>query len=173
MGATELWLVRHGESTANVAAARAQSTGADRIEVTERDADVPLSQSGQRQAEALGGWIAANMGADRPAAVWASSYLRAQQTIAIAMERAGLELRVRIDERLRDRELGILDLLTSHGVTALFPRSKPGANGWGASITGRLAANPGPTSRFACARFFATSTHTTTGNACWLPHTTL
>lgn len=121
MGATELWLVRHGESTANVAAARAQSTGADRIEVAERDADVPLSQNGQLQAEALGGWIAANMGADRPAAVWASSYLRAQQTIAIAMARAGLELRVRIDERLRDRELGILDLLTPHGVAALYP----------------------------------------------------
>ena len=28
---------------------------------------------------------------------------------------------VRVDERLRDRELGVLDLLTSHGVEARYP----------------------------------------------------
>jgi len=28
---------------------------------------------------------------------------------------------VRVDERLRDKELGVLDLLTSHGVEARFP----------------------------------------------------
>ncbi|MCU1513967.1 MAG: histidine phosphatase family protein [Microbacteriaceae bacterium] len=121
MGATELWLVRHGESIANVAAARAEASGAERIDVEYRDADVPLSSDGERQAAALGEWLAANMGGRRPAAVWASSYLRAQQTIDIAMQKARLALTVRVDDRLRDRELGILDLLTSHGVAAIHP----------------------------------------------------
>jgi broad specificity phosphatase PhoE len=124
MGATELWLVRHGESLANVAAARAEVDGVDRIQVADRDADVPLSDVGEQQARALGAWIAANMGGLRPAAVWSSSYLRARQTVAIAMDEAGLHLRVRVDERLRDRELGILDLLTSSGVAARFPEER-------------------------------------------------
>jgi broad specificity phosphatase PhoE len=121
MGATELWLVRHGESIANVAAADANASGAERIDVEYRDADVPLSPDGARQAAALGEWLVANMGGRRPAAVWASSYRRAQQTIDIAMQKAGLALTVRVDDRLRDRELGILDLLTSHGVAAIYP----------------------------------------------------
>ena len=50
----ELWLVRHGESTGNVAATGAERAGAELIEIDVRDADVPLSQVGREQAEALG-----------------------------------------------------------------------------------------------------------------------
>jgi len=121
MGATELWLVRHGESVANVAAASSELNGLDVISVDYRDADVPLSETGIEQAEALGQWLSENMTASVPTAVWASSYLRARQTIEIAMERADLRLPVRIDERLRDRELGILDLLTPLGVENRYP----------------------------------------------------
>ena len=45
--ATELWLVRHGESVGNVAASTAQADSADVIEVGLRDADVPLTATGQ------------------------------------------------------------------------------------------------------------------------------
>lgn len=121
MGATELWLVRHGESVANVAAAAAELAGLEVIAATERDADVALSPTGHEQAEALGDWLAMNITNSRPTAVWSSSYVRAQQTVAIAMERAGLDLPLRVDERLRDRELGILDLLTARGVEARLP----------------------------------------------------
>ncbi|PPF79144.1 histidine phosphatase family protein [Subtercola sp. Z020] len=121
MGATELWLVRHGESVANVAAGEAERAGAERIEVAFRDADVPLSPTGERQARALGGWLAENATVEHPSSVWVSPYLRARQTIGIALEEAGLGAVPQVDERLRDRELGILDLLTSRGVDALLP----------------------------------------------------
>ncbi|AWB87572.1 histidine phosphatase family protein [Mycetocola zhujimingii] len=119
MTATQLWLVRHGESTANVIATEAQRAGLEAIAVEHRDADVPLSDAGIQQAEALGSWLAA--AESTPQAVWSSPYLRAQQTIAIAIEESGRPLPILVDERLRDRELGILDALTSHGVDVRFP----------------------------------------------------
>lgn len=121
MGAQELWLVRHGESIANRAAAAAESEGLDTISVQFRDADVPLSDLGRRQAEALGSWLATNAASARPPSVWVSSYRRAIETTSIALRAADLDVQVRVDERLRDRELGILDLLTSGGVERLHP----------------------------------------------------
>jgi len=121
MGATQLWLVRHGESEANVAAAEAERAGLELIPAVNRDADVPLSPTGRQQAVALGSWIADHSSDGRPTAVWASSYRRAQETIELAMDAAQLALPVRIDERLRDRELGVLDLLTTTGVERRFP----------------------------------------------------
>jgi 2,3-bisphosphoglycerate-dependent phosphoglycerate mutase len=119
MALTELWLVRHGESQANVAASRAESEGLEVIPIDIRDADVPLSPAGEEQARALGRWLA-----EREHDIdvfWSSPYLRARQTLAAALgERAG-DIRVVVDERLRDRELGILDLLTRRGVAARHP----------------------------------------------------
>jgi broad specificity phosphatase PhoE len=94
MTATELWLVRHGESTANVQATETQRARLEVIPVEHRDADVPLSDTGVRQAEALG---------------------------SVALGVSGLERSFLVDERLRDRELGILDTLTSHGVDERYP----------------------------------------------------
>lgn len=119
MASTELWLVRHGESIANLAAGAAEAAGADVIDTPFRDADVPLSDLGQRQAAALGDWIAARE--LPPDAVWASSYLRAQQTAAIALAEAHLATPIRVDERLRDRELGVFDGLTIAGITRRYP----------------------------------------------------
>jgi broad specificity phosphatase PhoE len=118
-GLTEIWLVRHGESTANVAASRADRDGAEVIEVEHRDPDVPLSETGEAQARALGRWFAD--GADVPTTVFSSHYLRARTTAEIALAEGGIAAEVRQDERLRDRELGILDLLTSRGVAARHP----------------------------------------------------
>jgi broad specificity phosphatase PhoE len=122
MGATEIWLVRHGESVANVIASAAQEAGEEKIDVPWRDADVPLSPTGEKQAAALGRWIAEHAHYGVPAATWSSSYLRARQTIGIALDEAGLSVGTRVDERLRDRELGILDLLTAVGVEARYPQ---------------------------------------------------
>jgi broad specificity phosphatase PhoE len=123
MGASELWLVRHGESLGNVAASEADATGAEVIPVGMRDADVPLSPTGQDQASALGVWLGRLDPDDAPQTVWSSPYVRAVQTAEVALRTGGLaaNLRVRIDERLRDRELGILDLLTTHGVNTRLP----------------------------------------------------
>lgn len=121
MGAVELLLVRHGESTGNVAAAAASAAGAEAIDVGQRDADVPLSPTGEEQAQALGKALAALDADARPQSVWASPYQRAVQTTRIALDSADLDLAVRVDERLRDRELGVLDLLTMDGVKSRHP----------------------------------------------------
>jgi probable phosphoglycerate mutase len=112
-----LGVVRHGESVGNVAAQRAEVSGADRVEVDTPDADTPLSPTGREQAAALGRWLAA----DPPDVVIASTYLRARQTAELAIAQLAGPPPLRIDERLRDRELGILDRLTRHGIARLLP----------------------------------------------------
>jgi broad specificity phosphatase PhoE len=120
VGVRELILVRHGESVGNVAAAEAYEQGLEAIEIDERDADVELSSAGRDQARALGVALATSAD-ERPDVVWCSPYVRALQTARIALEAADLELSVRVDERLRDRELGVLDRLTFTGVQARHP----------------------------------------------------
>ena len=119
---TRLLLVRHGESVGNVAAARADREQALVVDVVTRDADTPLSGRGREQAEALGVWLGALPPADRPEVVWCSPYVRTLETAGIALTAAGLDLPVRRDERLRDRELGILDRLTWRGVRERHPQ---------------------------------------------------
>lgn len=107
-------VLRHGESTGNVAREAAESAGADVIEVAERDADVPLTDLGRRQAKAAGEFFAEHP----PDLVVTSTYRRAWDTARLA---APAGVRIVPDERLRDRELGVLDLLTSHGVRERWP----------------------------------------------------
>ncbi|GGL89208.1 histidine phosphatase family protein [Nakamurella endophytica] len=121
MGVVELVLVRHGESTGNVAATAAAAAGLPVIDVGLRDADVPLSPTGRDQARAFGDWLGDPSSGFAPDSVWCSPYLRARETAEIGLAAAGVDLPVRVDERLRDRELGILDLLTAVGVEQRFP----------------------------------------------------
>jgi broad specificity phosphatase PhoE len=121
MGAVELSLVRHGESMGNVAAAEAEAARAEVIEVPVRDADVALSPGGEEQARALGALFASWAPEQVPDSVWSSPYKRALDTATIALDVAGLDPAIRVDERLRDRELGILDRLTTRGVEARYP----------------------------------------------------
>lgn len=116
-----LWLVRHGESAGNVALAAAEAEGLDRLDLSHRDVDVPLSDLGRRQATALGRWIADQPEDQRPTVLWTSPYVRAQQTAELALDAAGLELPRVADERLREREFGGWDGLTRRGITAQFP----------------------------------------------------
>ncbi len=113
-----IWLVRHGESAGNVALAAANAAGLPWVDVAQRDADVPLSQRGEQQAGALGRWFAESP--DRaPDVVLTSPYLRARQT---AERVAGPALALTVDERLREREFGILDRLTRAGIVQLQPQ---------------------------------------------------
>lgn len=115
----ELWLVRHGESVGNLAATGAEVAGAEVIELADRDADVPLSETGIEQARALAAPLLA--ATETPQIAWLSPYVRAQQTFALSVENGPAIDRILTDERLRDRELGILDLLTWRGVAARHP----------------------------------------------------
>ena len=116
MTATRLLLIRHGESTANVAATAAEAAGEEVIPVEARDADVPLSPLGEQQAAALGPRLAELRAED--ARVFSSPYRRAEQTARLALPP---DARIAIDERLRDRELGVLDALTLLGVERRLP----------------------------------------------------
>ena len=87
-----LWLVRHGESTWNIAGL-AQGHN-DEAELTER---------GRRQAAEA----AAQFGYRPVRAIYASDLRRAQQTAAAFA--AVLGLPVRADARLRERSLGVLE----------------------------------------------------------------
>ncbi|PFG39228.1 broad specificity phosphatase PhoE [Georgenia soli] len=121
MGVTEILLVRHGESAANIAASRAEAAGAETIDVPARDPDVQLSAAGQAQAEALGAWLRDLPDDRRPDVVWSSPYRRALDTARTALRVADADVPLRVDERLRDRDLGITDTLTTAGVLARFP----------------------------------------------------
>lgn len=115
------WLavVRHGQSTGNVIAERAESDGLEVIAIPQRDADVPLSDIGREQAAATGRWLAEMPAGERPQLAVVSPYLRTRQTAELAL--AGIGVPIVVDERLRDRELGVLDLLTGRGVEARNP----------------------------------------------------
>lgn len=118
-----LWIVRHGESAGNVARDAAHAAGAERIAIEIRDVDVPLSAQGEEQARALGEWFAGAAEADRPDVLLVSPYARARETAQLFREAGGAagEVPACVDERLREKELGILDGLTTAGVLALRP----------------------------------------------------
>lgn len=117
-----LWIVRHGESAGNVAARAAVAAGRDVVDIAVRDVDIPLSPLGERQSGALGRWFAAMPENERPEVVLTSPYLRARHTADLAVAAAALGDAERlIDERLREREFGILDRLTPQGVGERHP----------------------------------------------------
>ncbi|MEO5567042.1 MAG: histidine phosphatase family protein, partial [Gemmatimonadaceae bacterium] len=118
-----LWIVRHGQSAGNVARDAADAAGLPMIDIAERDVDVPLSDLGDEQAAALGRWFAAMPADRRPTTVLTSPYLRARQTAQRVSDAGGLhpDVRTEIDERLREKEFGILDRLTRAGIIARFP----------------------------------------------------
>ncbi|MGK5684448.1 histidine phosphatase family protein [Actinoplanes sp. URMC 104] len=118
----ELLLVRHGQSLANVAFPAADAEGLLEAEVSGRDAEVPLTELGVRQAEALGEWLGELPENERPQVAITSPYLRARETYRIAAERSGVDLpEPSTDDRLVDRLLGDLEMLTRAAVAQRFP----------------------------------------------------
>lgn len=92
MSPSSLWLVRHGESTWNVAGL-----------VQGHNDEAELTQRGRQQAAAA----AEEFRGRRVRAIYASDLRRAQQTAAALA--AVLNLTVHSDERLRERSLGVLE----------------------------------------------------------------
>jgi len=119
-----MWLVRHGQSQGNVARDAAQQAGSLTIGIDTRDVDVPLSDLGHEQAEATGHWFAALPESERPEVILSSPYLRARQTAEAICKAGGLAggaARTIIDERLREREFGVFDRLTTLGIREKYP----------------------------------------------------
>lgn len=118
-----LWVVRHGQSAGNVARDAADEAGLARIDLIHRDVDVPLSDLGREQAAALGKWFAAAHEDGRPEIMLASPYVRAVETAQVFRKAGGCARseKICLDERLREKEFGILDGLTRKGVVTLQP----------------------------------------------------
>jgi broad specificity phosphatase PhoE len=118
----KLYVARHGQSAGNVARDHAEANGDDLIALDNRDADTPLSGLGEAQARALGEWFASLPPESRPDTVLSSPFVRAHQTAAIVAAALGIdESRIEVDERLREKEFGILDRYTRRGIETKFP----------------------------------------------------
>ena len=120
-----LWLVRHGQSASNVARDVAEAAGLREITLdAKRDMDVPLSELGQQQSQALGRWFGQMPASERPEVILTSTYLRSRHTAQLILQAAGLdadEITLNADERLREKEFGVLDRLTKEGIRARYP----------------------------------------------------
>ncbi len=118
-----LWVVRHGQSAGNIARELATAEGLARIALDHRDVDVPLSPLGRDQAYALGRWFAQAHEDGRPDVMLSSPYVRARQTAEIFRRAGGClpDEKICLDERLREKEFGILDGLTTAGIKSLQP----------------------------------------------------
>jgi len=119
-----LWLVRHGQSQGNVARDAAHEAGLDVIDLDLRDVDVPLSDLGHQQAAATGRWFAALPEDQKPEIILSSPYIRAKQTAEAICAAGGLAGGAKptiLDERLREREFGVFDGLTTTGIRARYP----------------------------------------------------
>ncbi|GAC1605090.1 MAG: histidine phosphatase family protein [Ramlibacter sp.] len=119
-----LWIVRHGQSAGNVARDAAEKAGLAVIDIEHRDIDTPLSPLGAQQATALGQWFGALPQDQQPEIILCSPYVRARETSRLLLAGACIaetSVRLRIDERLREKEFGILDRLTVHGIRQQYP----------------------------------------------------
>ena len=119
-----LWVLRHGQSAGNVARDAAEAAGLPMIDIAFRDIDVPLSELGRQQSRALGQWVGEMPTAQQPEVILCSPYVRARETAGLLLEGAGIDansVRWRVDERLREKEFGILDRLTVHGIRQKHP----------------------------------------------------
>ena len=119
-----LWVVRHGQSAGNIARDAAEAAGHAVIDIAHRDMDVPLSALGEQQSVALGRWLGSLGDPERPNVLLCSPYLRARQTLELLRAEAGLVddgVTAVVDERLREKEFGLLDRLTRQGIREKFP----------------------------------------------------
>lgn len=121
-----IWIVRHGQSESNVARRLAEEAAREHIGISIRDVDVALSELGTEQALAVGRWLGGLPPNERPNVVLASPYRRAVQTAEAICAAAGIEASRRdgtyvIDERLREKEFGVLTGLTKAGIASLHP----------------------------------------------------
>jgi len=119
-----LWVVRHGQSAGNVARKAAEAAAHARIDIETRDMDTPLSALGELQARALGRWFGEMTPSCQPNVVLCSPYVRAVQTSQILLDEADIDasaLTTQRDERLREKEFGVLDRLTKVGIRQKYP----------------------------------------------------
>ncbi|SFM26757.1 histidine phosphatase family protein [Nocardia asteroides NBRC 15531] len=118
-----LWAVRHAQSAANAWYA---DPATELRPMRGTDAGMDLTEYGRWQARRLGDWLAGLAAAQQPQLVVCSPYLRTRLTWAVMAEAAATgnrhlrPIRTLVDERLRDREMGVFEL---HPYKAIRRRS--------------------------------------------------
>jgi broad specificity phosphatase PhoE len=118
----ELTVVRHGLSASNVAFPEADAQGLLESGLTGPDSAVELTDTGREQAAAVGRWLAGQPEEHRPEVVITSPYLRARETWRVAAEASGLALPApTTDDRLVDRLMGDLEMMTAAAIKRNFP----------------------------------------------------
>jgi broad specificity phosphatase PhoE len=113
-----LVIVRHGESQRNVRRAEAQRTGSMEYGGDIRDMDVALTPRGAHQAQETGKYLGRQFRFDR---VFVSPYERTLSTATTLMKEFPYTVDLTIEERVREKEFGILDGLTRQGIRTKYP----------------------------------------------------
>jgi len=112
-----LVIVRHAESQRNVGKPAAQAAGQLEYHGNVRDMDVLLTPNGQRQAGATGKYLAGKFRFDR---LFVSPYERTVQTAELMLKYFPYPLEMTLEERVREKEFGILDGLTRKGIAQKY-----------------------------------------------------
>ena len=114
----QLVIVRHGESQRNVGKGEALLAGRLEYHGGIRDMDVTLTPRGVAQAEATGKHLAREFRFDR---VFVSPYERTVQTTQLIRKHFPHPVDLTLEERIREKEFGILDGLTKEGIKKKYP----------------------------------------------------
>ncbi|HUD73313.1 MAG TPA: histidine phosphatase family protein [Dongiaceae bacterium] len=117
-----LVVMRHAESEANYHRQYLEKIDSPltHLQLNDRDVDVPLTAFGKRQADEVGQALA--KGHPPFDVAYVSPYRRTRETAAIACARLEPSPVEVMEERLREREFGILEGLTKKGLRAIHPQ---------------------------------------------------
>ncbi len=113
-----LVIVRHGESQRNVGKQAAQEAGHLEYGGNIRDMDVTLTPRGVKQAEVTGEHLGQKFHFHR---IFVSPYVRTVQTAELMTEHSHPRPLISYEERIREKEFGILDGLTKAGIAKKYP----------------------------------------------------
>ena len=113
-----LVIVRHGESDRNVGKEAATAAGELEYGGGIRDMDVPLTPRGEKQADATGEYLGQKFRFDR---IFVSPYLRTVKTAELITRHFQDCAAITIEDRIREKEFGILDGLTKIGISTNHP----------------------------------------------------
>ena len=119
-----LVVMRHAESEANLRRETLyrENSRDTHVGLPVRDVDVELTEHGRWQAREVGGYLNGRMPPFD--VVYVSPYRRTRHTADLVSEAMGRAPRRVIEERLREKEFGILEGLTRHGIHEFHPEEE-------------------------------------------------
>jgi broad specificity phosphatase PhoE len=115
--------MRHAESEANLRREYLKKVNSPETHVGlgVRDADVPLTPAGRTQARRAGRYLNRHGPFD---VLYVSPYRRTRETAEEVLRELEAAPRLLVEERVREKEFGVLEGLTRHGLAALHPGEK-------------------------------------------------